>query len=288
MAYQNLQLRYKQERPQAVPSKGSETYGQHNCSSMTIVCWVPGVGRGLTLSPKTIHIWHVDLHHAKLGHLVNTTLSKHEQERASGITDAKQQWQFQRGRACLRDILSKYTCMMGQDIDITRRRNRKPRLIRRTVDSSCDIPVLPHFSVSHTRGGVAMIAVADREVGIDVEVLGRRVRNVDGIMKRCFTAAEQQLVVENRMEFLKVWVRKEAFVKCTGEGIAAGGMRTFDVCGDWVVGMEGKDGGEDRRGIGWPIWELEVAGGVVAGVVAEGEGREGGDRGIVECMKWGD
>lgn len=92
------------------------------------------------------------------------------------------------------------------------------------------------FNVSHSNT-VAFIAVANGyAVGIDVESRTRHLRNAARFAKRWFTPAElvqlQALSLPNidvfRESLLEAWTRKEAFVKCTGEGIARD-LRSFQV-----------------------------------------------------------
>lgn len=82
------------------------------------------------------------------------------------------------------------------------------------------------FNVSHS-DSVALIAVSNgAAVGIDVESRRRVLRHASRFAKRWFTPAELcQLDSLSdthlfRESLLEAWTRKEAFVKCTGEGIA--------------------------------------------------------------------
>lgn len=79
------------------------------------------------------------------------------------------------------------------------------------------------FSVSHA-GGLTLVAVAaGREVGVDVERLGRgRWLSLPG---HSLTPAEQRSLdafsgAGRDMAFLRLWVRKEAVLKAVGVGLA--------------------------------------------------------------------
>lgn len=83
------------------------------------------------------------------------------------------------------------------------------------------------FNLSHSAGW-AMFALAwDREVGIDLECVGRLKRDVnglDGLAARVLTARELaiwQALPETAREaaFLRAWTRKEAYAKATGQGL---------------------------------------------------------------------
>lgn len=87
-----------------------------------------------------------------------------------------------------------------------------------------------YFNISHTDGAIA-IAFSDNEVGIDIEQ--KREADVK-IARRFFTQNEAEYVensADKTAEFLKLWTKKEAYIKMLGEGISLG-LNTFDVISD--------------------------------------------------------
>lgn len=113
------------------------------------------------------------------------------------------------------------------------------------------------FNLSHS-GPVALVAVARREVGIDVEQR-RSVHYEARVASRIMTTGElaryQALDESGRTDFLLwVWTRKEALVKASGEGIR-GPLREVDC--------------EPRPTDRWQVADLDVPG-CVAAVAAEG------------------
>jgi 4'-phosphopantetheinyl transferase len=110
------------------------------------------------------------------------------------------------------------------------------------------------FNLSHS-GDVALIAVAlAREVGVDVELPRRAVDHV-AIARRVLGDAKAQWLaaldpVDRAREFLRVWVRWEAVLKCRGTGI----------------------GGADQPERGWDPWvaELPIAAPAAAALAVEG------------------
>jgi 4'-phosphopantetheinyl transferase len=78
------------------------------------------------------------------------------------------------------------------------------------------------FNISHTRGLVAC-AIAEDEVGVDVETADRR---VDLNLARSVFAPEEERLLNSAPAaaraslFLRFWTLKEAFIKATGEGLA--------------------------------------------------------------------
>lgn len=77
-----------------------------------------------------------------------------------------------------------------------------------------------HFNLSHS-GNAVVAAVADKPVGVDVELLKPAELQ---IARRFFIPAEVSYIEEGEAEkdrrFFTVWTRKEACMKWTGEGMA--------------------------------------------------------------------
>lgn len=110
------------------------------------------------------------------------------------------------------------------------------------------------FSLSHTKGAVcaAFSAIEEDaggeigEIGIDVEDRSRRVSSA---MYERSLSPEEQASVHSSEDFLRCWVKKEAFLKRMGTGIISDlkGLNTnilpdtasFD-CGDYIIGASGK------------------------------------------------
>lgn len=78
-----------------------------------------------------------------------------------------------------------------------------------------------HFSLSHCRAVVAC-AVSDRPVGVDVEVTGR---GNERLFAYVLSERERALVLaaaDPQEAFTRLWTRKEAFLKLTGNGLSDG------------------------------------------------------------------
>lgn len=76
---------------------------------------------------------------------------------------------------------------------------------------------MPHFSLSHCSRGI-MVAVDDRPVGCDIEEI------VDdcppGLLEVAFSDGERNRIVSSpdpRLELTRLWTRKEAMVKRSGD-----------------------------------------------------------------------
>lgn len=87
-----------------------------------------------------------------------------------------------------------------------------------------DAPLGLHFNLSHS-GGVAMGAFSAEPVGLDIELRGRR-RDFSAIARRFFHRSESDAVLRAgggaEDVFLRIWTAKEAIVKLSGTGLAAG------------------------------------------------------------------
>lgn len=108
------------------------------------------------------------------------------------------------------------------------------------------------FSLSHTNGAICM-AFSDyhenpdnEEIGVDIE---NRSRRVNPNMYERSLSNEELASVRSSEDFIRCWVKKEAFLKRLGIGLSRDlrGISTpslpdtaeFDV-GDYIVGISGK------------------------------------------------
>lgn len=84
-----------------------------------------------------------------------------------------------------------------------------------------------HFNISHS-GQYVVCAVADRPVGIDVQVIG--VYRPDVAARVCCPEELARLGANDdpATEFTKLWTRKEAHLKMLGRGIT-GGMKKVPI-----------------------------------------------------------
>lgn len=79
----------------------------------------------------------------------------------------------------------------------------------------------PFFSISHA-GRLALCAMGDRELGVDVELAAP----VEPALLAAMRPAEREYIARRRGRgreeaFYRVWTRRESLVKATGEGLGA-------------------------------------------------------------------
>jgi 4'-phosphopantetheinyl transferase len=78
----------------------------------------------------------------------------------------------------------------------------------------------PQVSLSHSGDYVAVAVCPDAPVGVDVEQAARRT-DYRSLVSHVLDPAEAPAVADEAA-FLRYWVRKEALVKATGDGLGAG------------------------------------------------------------------
>ncbi len=162
------------------------------------------------VAPSAVDVWRVDTTDGAAA--PRTTLAVDELERAARLRSEQDRSRFVAAHVALREILS---CYAGG-----------PPALLRFAQAPAGKPFLcgvdrPRFNLSHT-GNVALIAVADREVGVDVErVVTLDVRALAPLVLGC----DERAVIgrcrpdERGRTFLRLWTLKEAFAKARGIGL---------------------------------------------------------------------
>ena len=155
------------------------------------------------------------------------TLAPEERARAERLRRPEAQRQFVLVRLALRRLLAGVTSTPAESLRFATGPHGKPHL---HIDSG-NPPVA--FNVSHTRG-LALIALhPTAHLGIDVES-ERPGMDASGLAHRYFTPTEALAVhalprgPAQSERFLRVWARKEAFMKAVGHGVAMG-LDRFEV-----------------------------------------------------------
>lgn len=122
---------------------------------------------------------------------------------------------FERGEAgwpLIRAAAARHGAEAGLPVDFT-----QAEILREEKGKPYFVETPLEFSLSHS-GLLWICMFADRPCGIDLQ----RVKDCgyEDIAKRQFTEDEQHYVrIWGIDGFFRLWVRKEAFCKCTGQGI---------------------------------------------------------------------
>jgi 4'-phosphopantetheinyl transferase len=188
-----------------------------------------GSPAGFQLEAGAVQVWVADLDsHPSEGDL----LSEDERARADRFLHTRDGQRWSRAREILRSLLGEYLQADPRALSFAASAHGKPEL-EGYPQSAC-------FNMSHS-GGVALYAVADQPVGVDVELEGRHI-DVLAIAKRVLgptsTARLSALSPEVReREFIREWVQHEAVVKCLGTGLG-GNVADEHARRPWVCELE--------------------------------------------------
>jgi len=157
------------------------------------------------LGPSTVHVWVVPL------------------------DDPDKRRRRELAHAAQRRILAGYLGTDPEAVQLTRTRSGKPALAGGGLE----------FNLSHS-GRLALVAVSrDLPVGVDVQEPHATVRKPWFAARIC-TPREYEAVgrLADPEALLRLWVRKEAVIKCRGEGsyVAVDGIDVLDdrVDGGWL------------------------------------------------------
>ena len=165
----------------------------------------------LTLGEDEVHVWRAELTSGGDA----TELDAEERERAARFRFERDRASFIASHSALRRILSRYVGCPPAALRFARAELGKP---------SIDGPV--RFSMAHS-GGLALYAIAHREVGVDVEQI-RLEMDVKGIAERFLPAVEALELASlepgaRQRAFFRLWTRREAYLKARGIGLSGVG-----------------------------------------------------------------
>jgi len=171
-----------------------------------------------------------------------SVLDSSERERAHNKQMGQSRRTYLIAHACLREILAAELGVESREVAFAPLIGPidKPAL----ADSTHGLT----FNLSHTRGLILIALARGREIGIDVEWLGRRVRETV-LSRRHFTEPELSELecvprVERVRSFLQLWTRREAHAKMTGEGLrraitdGTGPNGPFGGAASWVCDLD--------------------------------------------------
>jgi 4'-phosphopantetheinyl transferase len=186
-----------------------------------------------------------------------------EQKRASRFYHARNRHRYVAGRIWLRHLLG---AALGQDpsrLSFECGHKGKPHLSKSQRHGL-------RFNLSHSGRHVIFALSCEAELGIDLENIdpsSPRGRELQDMAPRVFSARELALwrdlpdPEEQRMVFFRAWVRKEAYLKSTGDGLSAS-LQAIEVLVDIECGRVSW-----QRDIGnYCVEELELKSGLLAAV----------------------
>jgi 4'-phosphopantetheinyl transferase len=142
-----------------------------------------------------------------------------------------------------------------------------------------------HFNVSHSHEWALIALARDREVGVDVEHHRPLHHDLFDIATRFFAPPEVRALralapAEQEPAFFRIWSRKEAYIKATGEGVSAG-LDTFEVSIGPESAVRLRVPGTPAEDTRWMMRSLDVAPDYGAAIAVEAvDGRD------VELKLW--
>lgn len=180
---------------------------------------------------------------------LHALLDPAEQSRARMFRAERDRRRFVVARATLRALLAEYSGAEPRSVRFIVRPGGKPVV-------ACDAMTgALHFNLSHC-GDLALCAISSREVGVDLEQLKRH-EDIERVARHFFSGEEARTLgtlsgIERTLFFFRTWVRKEAYLKATGEGLARD-TTSFTVREPGTgVTLHGADGGhrtDDSYGV---------------------------------------
>ena len=182
------------------------------------------------LRPGELHVWRVRTSAAIVPSTL-AVLSADERLRAATARCDAARRRFVNGRAALRNLLGGYTMAPPQSLDIVAGPHGKPAVH--------EMPDL-QFNLSHS-GTWVMIAFARTvAVGVDLERF-RPIPDWARVSDRFLGLAQRQKIEalpehDRQRRFVECWVRKEAYFKMVGSGLAED-SRTVDLIPEDATGL---------------------------------------------------
>lgn len=191
-----------------------------------------------------------------------------EQARAARLKVAKARAQFIITRAALRQLLANYLGIAPRALAFTAGPRGKPAIDPHWQQKHIE------FNVSHAADYALLALSLDHRLGVDIESVERQV-NYRALANRFFSAPEQAAFKKlpagaAGAAFYRVWSRKEACLKATGQGLA-GGLAGFSVpLGETPVQTRVR--GATDTGSDWFIYNVIAPPGYQTALVADKAG----------------
>jgi 4'-phosphopantetheinyl transferase len=196
-----------------------------------------------------VHVWLVRAEHAASPEV----LSPRERLAATHFRVSADRQRFVAARSALRILLGQYIGRPPQSLPIIAGAGRKPSLADGAVE----------FNVSHSGAWIALAFAIGHPVGIDIEER-RPLPEYRDLIRHYFAPAERHHLAAHPpatalREFFRLWTRKEALLKGTGQGLLLP-LELYDVLDPRPAAAPG-----------WRVMDLEVPEGYAGAVAVRGE-----------------
>jgi 4'-phosphopantetheinyl transferase len=218
----------------------------------------------LPLAGGGVDVWTVALDAAPaVRERLRASLAPDELHRAARFLAARDADRYVVGRGALRAVLAGYLDTAPRALRFRYGPQGKPEL----EDSAGGL----HFNVAHA-DALALIAVTGAApIGVDVEAITTG-DDLDTVAATHFAAEERRELAalgsaEQAAAFLRIWTRKEAWLKATGDGLAVP-LGSFAVTQAPDAPRLLHIGGDAGAAATWTLLHLEPGPGYVAAIAA--------------------
>ena len=200
-----------------------------------------------------------------------SAFSLRERERYASFRHDEHRFRWGTSRGTLREVLGSALGLAPAEVRFAYGPHGKPAVAGSSL----------RFNLSHS-AGLALIVLGHVEVGADVEL--PRPRRSDDIARRFYTPGENQrlFAIEDKPArddaFFRLWTCKEAFLKCTGEGLSRS-TRSYEI--ELASGRARLLWAQGADAARYSVHPIEVDEPYRAAVVAEGHGL------AVQRVAWG-
>ena len=221
---------------------------------------------GDSVADGEVHVWRttLDLPAAALGRL-GASLNAAERARADRYATEPLRDHFVAARGTLRTVLARYLAIAPAAVAFRTVMNGKP-----AIDGMNKLM----FNLSHSKGAALIAVASGRRVGVDLEQV-RPMRDFEALAERFFAPAERDELravpgSERQSAFFRAWTRKEAYIKATGEGIAAGLERFAVSLSPGAPALLRHVEGRPDEASRWSLCDLDPWPGFAAALAIEG------------------
>ena len=175
----------------------------------------------MKISEDEIHLWFAydqDISEPELLNHYHAIISEEEREQQQRFYFEKHRHQYLITRTLVRTTLSYYSNgIKPEQWEFNKNFYGKP-----FIKNPLNLPL--RFNLAHTEGVIVLAINLEREVGVDVEWLGRGGQTVE-IAQRFFSQQEiEQLLAlpvgQQQNRFFDLWTLKEAYIKACGMGLS--------------------------------------------------------------------
>src|SRR5580692_11778627 len=169
-------------------------------------------------SAGSADVWWLDITSVNVGRAELAELSLEEHKRAAAFAFRADRRRYTAAHVMLRRVLSGYLDFPPSSLVF--HREPCPRCGKQTGRPALPLRFGVHFSLAHS-GDAVLIAVAAQQVGVDVEqqptgcvcTMSADMNTADAEWGRSLSESGRHELV------IRWWVRSEAVLKCTGEGL---------------------------------------------------------------------